>query len=301
MSESSQVNIYSPSPVKFTEQSGSVYLVYNEGECKTQENYAIGNTIYHPMKRTPWETCDVATTTDYKGLWKDVSSFIYEHNDLPDDRLTDVLTAWVFSTWVTELNDVAPYIFIIGSKNSGKTRLLETLKQLSYRGIKSGDCTDASVPRIIESYHPTMFFDEVERYNFKDSNMQSTLNAGYKRGDYAIRVQDPKTNSLGFFDVFGFKALAGTEPMRGTLESRCIVVNMQKNIRPVAFKLNIVKAREIRSRLLWWRFKQLEKHEGIEGTEGIESVPEELSFSDGRFCELYAPLVKVTKEVWGNV
>ena len=298
MSEEKPINIHSPSPAKFTEQSGSVYLVYANGETKKQDTYAVDNVIYHPMPRTPWETCDVTMTTDYKALWKDTSVFIHENNDLPDDRLEDVLTAWVFSSWVPELGDVAPYIFTLGIKNSGKTRLLETLKLLSYRGIKSGDCSDASVPRIIEAYHPTMFFDETERYNSKDSNMQSTLNAGYKRGDFAIRVQDPKMNTLAFFDTFGYKALAGTEPMRGTLESRCIMINMQKNSRPVAFKLDTVKAREIRSRLLWWRFKQLEKHEGVEGSEGIEGVPEELSFSDGRFCELYAPLVKVAKEVW---
>jgi len=250
------------------------------------------------MPRTPWETCDITSTVDYKTLWKDVSGFIHEHNDLPDDRLEDVLTAWVFATWIPELSDIATYINALGSRNSGKTRLLETLKLLSFRGIKSGDCSDASVPRIIEAYHPTIFFDETERYNSKDSNMQSTLNAGYKRGDFAIRVQDPKENTLAFFDTFGFKALAGTEPMRGTLESRCIMINMQKNSRPVAFKMDNVKAREIRSRLLWWRFKQLEKHEGLEGSEGVEGVPEELSFSDGRFCELYTPLVKVTKEVW---
>jgi hypothetical protein len=121
------------------------------------------------------------------------------------------------------------------------------------------------------------------------------LNAGYRRGDYVIRVKDPKTNELSFFDTFGFKALAGTEALRDTLESRCISIIMSRNVRKVKFRMDEVKARELRARLLYWRFYMLAKlrRDVISQSE----LGDELSFCDGRFGELYFPLKEVAKMI----
>jgi hypothetical protein len=174
---------------------------------------------------------------------------------------------------------------------------MDTLRMLSYRGVKTSDISNSALYRIIESYHPTLFLDESEIYTSAlREDIQGLLNSGYRRGDQVIRVLDHTTNELGFFDVFGFKVISGTDPMKTTLESRCIKINMSKNIRPVSNMVDGVRATELRNKLLYYRGKCLEGYDGSNGV--VEGIPDELNFTDGRHAEIYSSLVNTAKRVW---
>jgi len=68
--------------------------------------------IYRPLKKCPWP---LAGEPEEPGdLWNDVRSFIYDHLDLPDDRLYDVMMAWTMATWIPEAWAVIPYLFFHG-------------------------------------------------------------------------------------------------------------------------------------------------------------------------------------------
>jgi hypothetical protein len=72
---------------------------------------------------------------------------------------------------------------------------------------------------------------------------------------------------------------------------------MQKNTREVAFNIDYIKAKEIRSQLLLWRFRRLSdlRNVGSEGNEQkISGISNGLNFVDGRFAELYTPLLFVS-------
>ena len=291
---------------KFSEQitiagGVSVYAIWENyksekgGEFHTKLDLSTPELNVLPLQRTPWYTASTVSECDPKRLWNEVKNFIAEHVDLADEKLYDVLTAWVFATWIPERFSVIGYLKINAPKASGKTRLMETLRQISYRGIKSSDVSNSAMYRIIEKWHPTLFFDESEIYNKGlREDIQGLFNSGYSRGDFIIRVKDPQTDELSFFETYGFKVFAGTETLRDTLESRCIHVNMMKNTRPVRFKVDDVSAELLRGKLLWFRFKQLEY---LEKNERSTEMPSELSFADGRFSELFACLVEICKVI----
>jgi hypothetical protein len=279
-------------------ESGPITDYYDE-QCDVQ---------YLPLKRVPWPLTEpklTFTLLEEATLWQDVKKFIYDHVDVVEAELYDVLTAWVFATYIPEVWMVVPYIFAYGPVATGKTRLLETLQILGYRGIIGSNVSTASLFRGCELWHPTVFLDEAEIYsNAEHAEIIGLLNAGYRRGQFAWRVKNSDQGTeLELFDVFGFKALSGTEGLAKTLESRSIMIRMIKNTRPVEFLLSLEKARELRGRLLMWRFLKLRElsNEGYERYERYSKVPSSLEFSNGRLIELFQPLVAVSNEGSENI
>jgi len=221
--------------------------------------------------------------------------------DLPEKELYDILTAWVFCTWITEIWTVVPYLFFFGFVASGKTRALEVLQRISYRGVMGSNISSASLYRGVSKWHPTIFLDETEIYSKEHrAEIIGLLNSGYRRGQYAIRCSESNPDELQLFDVFGFKALAGTQSLRDTLESRSIIINMMKNVRKVNFLVDEETAQEIRNELLIWRFKKLHDVHDVHDVHP-EGVPEALKFADGRIIELFYCLYNVANEGKENV
>jgi len=254
-----------------------------------------------PLKRCPWPLSGLPENPGDE-LMEEVKVFIMRHVDLFDERLYDVVTAWVFVSWLPEAFNAVPYLWIIGPKSSGKTRLLEVLQHLCYRAMLAAHISDAALFRAIEAYHPTLLLDEASEIYTRDnqSSIQNLLNSGYRRGQYVVRVGGIESGEpkLELFDVYGPKAMAGLGGFKETLESRSILIPMEKNTRSVEFTLDKGEAKRLRSRLLMWRFRRLcdlsEVSEISEGQQGV--APKGLEFCDGRFAELYSPLVTVAND-----
>jgi hypothetical protein len=285
--------------------------------------------IYAPFPEEDilWSLCSKTPIkpVNKKKLWKFVRAFIYKHIELPDERLYDVLTAWVFATWIREVWEVVPYVFFLGVKNSGKTRGLEVLQLICYRAKTSVASTAPALFRGIEKYGCVPFIDEAETLNQKDNtDIIACLNAGYRRrGAKVERCQkgEHDNQDLATFDVFGFKAIAGTESLKATLESRSLVINMAKNTRKVEPNINTKAAKSIRNGLLQWRFETLlnndlstiseeeltlnDDFDSFDNFDDFDSktrtslnIPEELlNIPNGRIVELFTPLFKTTETV----
>jgi len=177
------------------------------------------------------------------------------------------------------------------------------LHRLCYRGILAGNISAAALFRSCEQWHPTLFLDETEIYNRETkSEVVGLLNSGYRRGQYAIRVKQTQHGSeLEAFDVFGFKALAGTRGLAQALESRSIMIRMLKARRPVKRLIDETKATELRNKLLGWRLYTLVRTELSELFELFcEGIPP-LDFADGRLIELFTCLLAVSNEGHENI
>jgi len=254
-----------------------------------------------PLKRCPWPLSGLPEDPGDE-LMEEVKAFVARHVDLPDERLYDVVAAWVFVSWLPEAFNAVPYLWIMGPKASGKTRLLEVLQCLCYRAMLAAHISDAALFRAIEAYHPTLLLDEAsEVYNGDNqSNVQNLLNSGYRRGQYVVRVGGLESGQpkLELFDVYGPKALAGLGGFKETLESRSVLILMEKNVREVEFTVDVDVAKKLRGRLLMWRFRRLSDLSCISGVSCItqREIPRELSFCDGRFAELYTPLILVAND-----
>jgi hypothetical protein len=277
------------------------YDHFHPGE--TTEDYILN---YVPMNPTPWPLAGEVKQPGMN-LWEDVYNFVYDHVDFRDKKLYDVVTAWIFLTWIPEAFNTTPYLRFYGTKNVGKTRALEVLQHLCYRGTLSPSVTEAALYRLIQKYHITYLLDETEVYrNEQRQAIQHVLNAGYRRGQHVFRCETADNGEIMIrgFKVFGPKAIAGTRMLKDTLESRCIQIVMQRNTRPVNFMLDRWQAKQLRSRLLMWRFYRLhdleclasEANGGYEGSEGMKEPPIDLQMVDNsRIVELYAPLIKLAE------
>lgn len=254
------------------------------------------------IEKVPWPLVEKPIDFD-KELWNEIRAFIFEHLFLPDENLYDVLTAWIFASWIPETWSVIPYIFFYGPVASGKTRGLEILHRLSYRAIMSSNISSAALFRACEAWHPTLILDETEIYNKQEKNeIIGLLNSGYRRGQFAIRVKTTeKGEILECFDVFGFKAMAGTEGLAKTLESRSIMIRMLKNRRKVNLHIDEKKANELRAKLLSWRLRMLTDGELCEVCEGLFKKIGKLGFDSGRLEELFQCLLAVANDGRENI
>jgi hypothetical protein len=262
-----------------------------------QTTVAMPDGNYATIEKAPW--CLVEKPLPFNNeLWNEIKAFIYEHLFLPDENLYDVLTAWVFASWIPEVWTVIPYIFFYGPVASGKTRGLEVLHRLSYRAIMSSNISSAALFRACEAWKPSLILDETEIYNKQEKNeIIGLLNSGYRRGQFAIRVKTTERGEiLECFDVFGFKALAGTEGLAKTLESRSIMIRMLKNRRKVKLHVNEEKANDLRAKLLSWRLRTLTSGELCEVCEGFMKRIGQLGFDSGRLEELFQCLLAVAND-----
>jgi len=242
-----------------------------------------------PIFKVPWKLPGVPSPSDPATLFQEIVEFIKEHVVLPDGRLYPILGYWIMGTWVADSFPSLPYIFCLGPRESGKTRVLEVLEELSYRAVRSSTITPAALYRIIEEFGTTVLIDEAETQldmRFEGGRtLYGILNAGYKKGDSAIRCGGADKDKIEIYRPFGFKALSSTRSFLPTLESRCIIINMEQN-KPTRHIIDGAWSKDLRSQLLWFRCNCSSK---------IDIVNETLP--TGRLTEMFIPLFSIQKLV----
>ncbi|RLG97942.1 hypothetical protein DRO19_05065 [Candidatus Bathyarchaeota archaeon] len=245
-----------------------------------------------PIQRLPWLLC--REPKDYgsvEQLWDEVKQALYYHLELRQKQEYDVLTSWVLMTWTIEKFNIIPYIFFFGTWESGKTRGLELLQNLAYRGWLMPDISEASLFRVVDSLHPTLLIDEAEALA-KRPEIRALLNSGYKRGATVPRqtVTPEGTYITEWFETFAPKALASTELLAKTTMSRCIVFKMSKAQRKIPILLDTEWLADLRDKLLAYRFNTLLSEESEENEDFQKTTPlEKLAEATGsnRLAELF--------------
>jgi hypothetical protein len=280
--------------VIFEQTSKDSYLVYGRIEGKflicndVWRSYSRDDTEYIPLRRLPWPTAYLPSDESEERLFNEIRQFFLDHLDVANESLYDVYSCFVMASWRLEDFTVVPYLFFLGPMSSGKTRALECFHRLCYRSIMATSMSAASLFRALEAWHPTLLLDETEIYNRENMvEVLALLNSGYRKGQYAIRVEKVEQGSLqiAMFDTFGFKVLAGTEELAATLQSRCIITSMSKAVRQIRLFVDEEKAQELRDKLLMYRFKKLGKN--------LESLEPEGLSQNARVIELFISLIQV--------
>jgi hypothetical protein len=282
---------------------GKRYAVYVRGKIEFKNEYLTADgRILRPLSKEVWPMPPEAKEIGTK-LYEAIKQYLYDHVDFTNTNLYDLCAAFVLATWTLERFNSVPYLRILGPIKSGKTRLMETLAKLCYRPILSANISVAALFRVIEAWRPTLFLDESETYMRQGKeDILSLLNAGYRFGQVAIRVNtESRTSTIETFNVYGFKALAGTEAFTPAIESRTVKIYMEKAARPLLRRLDEPRAREIRAQLLSYRFKVL----GENGESGVigevkTGVGDCLKNGDARLAELFEPLL-VTASPEGRI
>jgi len=229
-------------------------------------------------------------------LFNEVRQFLYDHWDYFDASYYDVLTAWVLATYLPEKWDFIAYVAVIGDTGTGKSRMINCLAALCYKALLVVDPTEATLFRTVSEWHPTMIIDESETVTRNQrQTVQNLLNAGQKQGSSVQRMQERRVagGTVRYapqcFDVFGFKALAGTKMWLPTLRRRALIAYSTRSLRKVNRRIDKDRAREIRRKLLQYRIDYID----IPFKESLAKIDELTHKLTGTY-ELFFSLFSVT-------
>jgi hypothetical protein len=297
----------------FEQIQNTRYALYEElanGEWQLETRPVYENFI--PLQKTPLshppEPADYETE---ETLYNDVKVYIHKHLDIANPLGYDILTSFVFSTWLQELFDFTPYVGFYGREAVGKSRALEVLKELCFRAWLTTNLTTATLFRLTEKFSPTLLLDESEFLNAEDKKeLIGLLNSGQRRGVFIPRMKE-NCEEIEFFNVYCPKAIAGTEQLRRTTTSRMIVFTMTKNVRAVPRRIDTAEGAKLRSQLLMWRFRKIAQLKNSQTLKEKLSTPElkatteypELESLSGRTYELFYPLYysAITQQAKQNI
>jgi hypothetical protein len=255
-------------------------MANNEWQLDTQLEYEgfiplTKTPLTHPPPPTPYENEEI--------LYNNVKAYIQKHLDLVNPLGYEILTSFIFKTWIEELFDFTPYIGFFGREAVGKSRALEILKELCFRAWLTTGITTATLFRLVEKFQPTLLLDESEFLTSDEKReLIGLINAGQRRGIMIPRMNE-KFQEAEFFNVYGSKCISGTEQLKATTTSRMITFTMTRNIRPIPRTLDKTEASKLRGQLLMWRFKKITEPKATTEFKELEPL-------SGRTFELFYPL-----------
>jgi len=158
-----------------------------------------------------------------------------------NDKDKKIVALWIIGTYFYKDFPSFPRLFINAMKGSGKSRLLQIIKALSWRGTVQTNLTEAVLFR--NASERTLLFDESESISSKEKGvMRELLNAGYKKGVEVTRMKKVKTREgeemvTESFDLYGPVGLANINGLEDVLQDRSITIILEKSNNPNKTKL----------------------------------------------------------------
>lgn len=165
------------------------------------------------------------------------------------------LSLWVVHTYVIGSAECTPYIWVTSAEyESGKTRTMEVAKELCHEPLMASSISASALFRVIEDREPTLLLDEADAvFGRKGDTSESAetlrqiLNAGYRRGNPAIRVVGAGSKMRAeTFSTFSPKMIAGLKTLPDTLLSRCVEIRLHRKLTTEAverFRIRKVRQR----------------------------------------------------------
>lgn len=230
--------------------------------------------VYEP----PVADFDFAADPTFADVYDEIRDYLFKYWAAGEGRswLYDMLTCYAISTWFRECWNFVPHLLIQGSHETGKSRLLNTLKNVSYRCVHNADLTSAYIYRGINSHNLTMYISEYHRLNEEEQqSVDSVINAGQKRGETIGRASEQASGGYGIesFDPFSHVAVSTQYEPDDDLISRCFRITTKPAQRSIPRQLD--DRPDLRKQLLYLRFRYLRSGE-IEAAENaaVESMNE---------------------------
>lgn len=197
-----------------------------------------------PPKRVTWSLPEpIESWSDVEEMKEQnafnlIVNYISRYTEIPSNEELMVCAAWVLATWTKERFIVYPYLHFIAPNVSGKTTAIDSISRICYRGEMDQTPTPAVVAREIENKKITFFFDEIEKDDYKGSQMIPLLCASYKDGQYYKRCEG-KTFDVKSYNIAGFKGFGNRYGLPHGLQTRCIKINMEKCEREYPFSMTL--------------------------------------------------------------
>jgi hypothetical protein len=287
------------------EENRTLFCVCRDGECRYEANLVDrgqrlvpysprNNLLTNEVVLFPSEVVDFESE---QALVEEIRAFIRRFVDV-SPLFEQIASYYVLFTWVYDAFNELPYLRLRGDTGSGKTRFLLTVGSLCYKSIfASGASTVSPLFRILDAVRGTLIVDEGDfRFSDEKAEIVKILNNGNARGFPVLRSESSggREFSPRAYSVFGPKLVATRGYFQDrALESRCLTEDTGGRPLRADIPLNLTaeykrEARELRNKLLMFRFRNLAKCQ-------IDPALVDRSI-EPRLAQIFVPLLSVIED-----
>jgi len=254
------------------------------------------------LRKTRWKYHDIKNylksteeKQDVVDIFQECSQLYEKYLDFKEPFAASMLSIWTIGTYLYQVFDAYPYIFLTGEKGSGKTKTHNVFNYLCFNAIASSDMSPAILFRTVESSGGTILIDEAEK--IKDPKVSQDfrllLNAGYKKGGMAHRAK-PDTFEPQSFNIYSPKAIANIKGLEDVLESRCVTIVMLRT------RNKEISNRSINDRCEdWFAIRDKLYRTSLDWFQEIRNIyfekQKSIDFIYGRAAELWLPILSITE------
>lgn len=173
-----------------------------------------------------------------------------------DDAITIAL--WIMFTYLVSepYVQVSPYLALFSpTKRCGKTRLLELIERLVWRGFLVSDISKAGFFRLIEKFHPSLLIDEAHKVLANRADLLQMFLDAYSRKKPLVIINQ-ETHEPEAFDIWCARALAFIGDIDDQLKDRAIAISLTRksetDVKPRLGETPYAYTEELRSKLSRW-------------------------------------------------
>lgn len=164
-------------------------------------------------------------------IYKRIHDYIKRYFFFQGDSTAKLLSVWAIGTYIFKIFSHYPYVWLTAEKRSGKTLLMEIIKEISFNGDMSTNATESTIFRDVHNNSTTMFLDEMERIGKQDKEKQaaimSILNTGFSCNGIVKRTASQKQSfSVQTFSTYSPKMFAGIKDIDDVIQDRAIKIKI---------------------------------------------------------------------------
>jgi hypothetical protein len=239
-------------------------------------------------------------------LFNEIKAHITRYVVFSQPEDVDVIALWVMHTWVADLFDFTPYIYLHSPvMRCGKTQVHRVVEPLVKNPLRTCNISESALFREIADSQPTLLWDEIDsifgnrKASETNENKRALLNAGYERGIRAIRME---RSGSGFekvtYDPFCPKILAGIGQLPETIVDRSISILIHRRLKTQSCQKYRRKdrdlAKSIRDALKTWS-ANVELRKTLQA-----SRPEMPDCLTDRQEDIWEPLLAIADSIGGD-
>ena len=229
-----------------------------------------------------------------KDIYTDIHNVLKQSVWLPVPEDYCILSLTVIATYVQNIFESVPIIFLNGRAGSGKSQTGIVMSKLSCNGSVIGQVSAATAARHIDASRGFVVFDDLEgiaskggRDGTQFSDLVQALKVSYNKNTSEKIWTDVKTMKTERLNFFGIKLISNTQGSDDILSTR--MLRIQTLIMPDSEKGKIKKmgasdflhVEKLRQELHQWAFAKCNEIEDISLTHTEKT---------GRFDEIALPL-----------
>lgn len=205
-------------------------------EAQQSKNVVVRRLPQFPIGKTYWKEKDITYYLDnedaahidaYTEVFEPIQTLLDDLVDFHSPFDSALLAVWIMGTYLQPIFDAYPYLSLLGTRGSGKTKVLEIVSRLAFNAEMTSNATPSAIFRIIEANASTILIDEGEMLSSREDSqeLRLILNAGYRRNNPVCRTHK-ETHEVQWFNVFSPKVIAAINPLDPTLRTRCLQITM---------------------------------------------------------------------------